>query len=358
MRARIGEEVALALEAQAERRGDRPPAAPPAGGAACRESRAESRRSAATCRPRPRRATLQVRRREGAQVDRWPAAPRVRSRSPPRRSRRRRRWPWCQTLLPSRYSSTDKPVDCVRLTASMCSSISMRSGKCSLGSSISTCRLVTRNSRSSRSKKKPLALVSGRWPSKVETRVAVSSSGSIMTALQAPPDARSTRREHRRCRAHAHNCAVASACGMRFGVSAHPEYGRNPNRDRQLRPDRSPGRRPVGRADRAQPALLRNRRAAHAAGDHPCAGRDQVRRGRGQPRSRPARRRPRPQAIAAAAARVAAGEFDAQFPLSVWQTGSGTQSNMNVNEVVASLASRALGGGARRARGACTRTTT
>ncbi|MFI4928757.1 MAG: class II fumarate hydratase [Burkholderiales bacterium] len=50
-------------------------------------------------------------------------------------------------------------------------------------------------------------------------------------------------------------------------------------------------------------------------------------------------------AVAAAAARVAAGEFDAQFPLSVWQTGSGTQSNMNVNEVVASLASIALGAG-------------
>ena len=50
-------------------------------------------------------------------------------------------------------------------------------------------------------------------------------------------------------------------------------------------------------------------------------------------------------AIGAAAARVAAGEFDAAFPLSVWQTGSGTQSNMNVNEVVAHLASMALGGG-------------
>jgi len=48
------------------------------------------------------------------------------------------------------------------------------------------------------------------------------------------------------------------------------------------------------------------------------------------------------QAIAQAAQRVAAGEFDAEFPLSVWQTGSGTQSNMNVNEVVATLASRAL----------------
>ena len=48
--------------------------------------------------------------------------------------------------------------------------------------------------------------------------------------------------------------------------------------------------------------------------------------------------------IAEAAARVAAGEFDAEFPLSVWQTGSGTQTNMNVNEVVAHLASLALGG--------------
>jgi fumarate hydratase class II len=51
------------------------------------------------------------------------------------------------------------------------------------------------------------------------------------------------------------------------------------------------------------------------------------------------------EAVAMAAARVAAGEFDAQFPLSVWQTGSGTQSNMNVNEVIANVASLALGGG-------------
>ena len=49
-------------------------------------------------------------------------------------------------------------------------------------------------------------------------------------------------------------------------------------------------------------------------------------------------------AIAAAARQVAEGRFDAAFPLVVWQTGSGTQSNMNVNEVVANLASEALGG--------------
>ncbi|MDP4302793.1 class II fumarate hydratase [Leptothrix discophora] len=50
-------------------------------------------------------------------------------------------------------------------------------------------------------------------------------------------------------------------------------------------------------------------------------------------------------AIAEAAARVAQGDVDEAFPLSVWQTGSGTQSHMNVNEVIANLASVALGGG-------------
>ena len=49
------------------------------------------------------------------------------------------------------------------------------------------------------------------------------------------------------------------------------------------------------------------------------------------------------QAVEAAAAEVAAGQHDAQFPLDVFQTGSGTSSNMNANEVVAALASRQLG---------------
>ena len=43
-------------------------------------------------------------------------------------------------------------------------------------------------------------------------------------------------------------------------------------------------------------------------------------------------------AIADAARCIALGEFDEAFPLSVWQTGSGTHSNMNVNEVIATLA--------------------
>jgi fumarate hydratase, class II len=44
------------------------------------------------------------------------------------------------------------------------------------------------------------------------------------------------------------------------------------------------------------------------------------------------------QRIAAAADRVAAGEFDDQFPIDIFQTGSGTSSNMNANEVIAALA--------------------
>ncbi|MDB5958497.1 class II fumarate hydratase [Ramlibacter sp.] len=49
-------------------------------------------------------------------------------------------------------------------------------------------------------------------------------------------------------------------------------------------------------------------------------------------------------AIVAAADEVLAGQHDAEFPLVVWQTGSGTQTNMNVNEVLANRASELLGG--------------
>ena len=42
---------------------------------------------------------------------------------------------------------------------------------------------------------------------------------------------------------------------------------------------------------------------------------------------------------------ILAGQHDAQFPLRVWQTGSGTQSNMNVNEVIAGRANELAGQG-------------
>ena len=48
-------------------------------------------------------------------------------------------------------------------------------------------------------------------------------------------------------------------------------------------------------------------------------------------------------AIVAAAKEIESGELDEHFPLVVWQTGSGTQSNMNVNEVIANRANETLG---------------
>ena len=54
--------------------------------------------------------------------------------------------------------------------------------------------------------------------------------------------------------------------------------------------------------------------------------------------------RRRAKAIAAVAQDIADGKLDGHFPLLVWQTGSGTQTNMNVNEVIANAANLALGG--------------
>ncbi|MFB4368924.1 MULTISPECIES: class II fumarate hydratase [unclassified Pseudomonas] len=49
------------------------------------------------------------------------------------------------------------------------------------------------------------------------------------------------------------------------------------------------------------------------------------------------------QAIEQAATELASGRFDDQFPLTIWQTGSGTQTNMNANEVIANRANQLLG---------------
>src|SRR5207253_1567847 len=53
---------------------------------------------------------------------------------------------------------------------------------------------------------------------------------------------------------------------------------------------------------------------------------------------------PRAKAIIKAAQEVIDGKLDSHFPLVVWQTGSGTQTNMNVNEVIANRANEMLGG--------------
>ena len=48
--------------------------------------------------------------------------------------------------------------------------------------------------------------------------------------------------------------------------------------------------------------------------------------------------------ISKVADEIIAGKLDSEFPLYVWQTGSGTQSNMNVNEVISNRAIQLVGG--------------
>ena len=105
-----------------------------------------------------------------------------------------------------------------------------------------------------------------------------------------------------------------------------------------------PAERYWGAPDRAFAAKFSHRRRTHAAADHPRAGRQSS-----APRPRPIATwnrstRRRAKAIVAAAQEIIDGKLDDQFPLVVWQTGSGTQTNMNVNEVIANRANEMLGG--------------
>ncbi len=106
---------------------------------------------------------------------------------------------------------------------------------------------------------------------------------------------------------------------------------------------RVPARRPVGRADPARGPEFPDQRPADAARVHPRPRTDQVGRRRRQPRAR----RPRQGRVASRSSgprsRWPTGRHDAQFPIDVFQTGSGTSSNMNANEVIARLASQYVG---------------
>ena len=87
-----------------------------------------------------------------------------------------------------------------------------------------------------------------------------------------------------------------------------------------------------------------HRHRAHAAAADPRARHRQARRRRGEPR-RSACSTPSARARSCTAAQeVIDGKLDDHFPLVVWQTGSGTQTNMNVNEVIANRANEMLGG--------------
>ena len=77
-----------------------------------------------------------------------------------------------------------------------------------------------------------------------------------------------------------------------------------------------------------------------------------------QPRRSALLRRRQGRRIARRRTRCIDGELDDQFPLVVWQTGSGTQTNMNANEVIANRANELLGGARGDRSGPSTRTTT
>ena len=118
----------------------------------------------------------------------------------------------------------------------------------------------------------------------------------------------------------------------------------HPHRDRQLRPDRGARRPLLGRADPALAAEFPHRRASacrcrvvHALGIVKQAAAE-TNRALGLLDARRGRRHRR------AAHEVIDGKLDDHFPLVVWQTGSGTQTNMNVNEVIANRANEMLGG--------------
>ncbi len=118
----------------------------------------------------------------------------------------------------------------------------------------------------------------------------------------------------------------------------------NPQRKRRLRAARYPRRQVVGRADRALAAQFPHR--------HRNACRSRLVRALGLIKRAAAEvnrdlgslDRRRAGAIVEVAQDIADGKLDDHFPLLVWQTGSGTQTNMNVNEVIANAANVALGG--------------
>ncbi|NUQ77589.1 MAG: class II fumarate hydratase [Polyangiaceae bacterium] len=106
-----------------------------------------------------------------------------------------------------------------------------------------------------------------------------------------------------------------------MGVDAHPRAGYGAGADGVDRAGRVPARAAVGGASRADAAGLGDRADPAVS----------ALRGAGA------------KAIEEAALEVAAGKWDAEFPIDVFQTGSGTSSNMNANEVIASRASEILG---------------
>ena len=108
-----------------------------------------------------------------------------------------------------------------------------------------------------------------------------------------------------------------------------------------------PAARVLGGVDAARRRELPDLRTDVPAPLHPRSRAHQGCGGRGQRRARPSRRSKIAALIADAAKRVADGEFDDHFPIDIFQTGSGTSTNTNANEVIANVANERGGLGAR-----------
>ena len=115
------------------------------------------------------------------------------------------------------------------------------------------------------------------------------------------------------------------------------------NRNRQPGQHRDRRRALLGAADRAGAAAVPHRHGAFPARPDPRRRPAEAGGGGGQPRSSANCPRDIAEPIIAAAREIAEGQHDAEFPLPVWQTGSGTQTNMNANEVIANRANELLG---------------
>src|SRR5437868_1679664 len=111
-------------------------------------------------------------------------------------------------------------------------------------------------------------------------------------------------------------------------------HGKRADRAGYVWQHRGAGRSPVGGADPTVAAELQDFRRAAAAVDDPLAGAGEAGGGDREPGVEGARSE-EGEAIIAACDEVIAGKHDGEFPLVVWQTGSGTQTNMNLNEVIA-----------------------
>src|SRR5260364_360318 len=123
-----------------------------------------------------------------------------------------------------------------------------------------------------------------------------------------------------------------------------PNDGNHTSWARYLWRNRRPRGAPVGRANAALAAEFQYFHRKTIARADSRAGAGQARRRRGESRAGVLPEE-KARVIMAAAGEIIAGRPAEEFPLAIWQTGSGTQTHMNLNEVIANRASELAGGG-------------